>query len=364
MKRLVRLTVLACAGALALAFAGSALAAYTPTFSVNQAASSSTLNIKFAQGDQATARIVLYVPLGYGATLNQAAGTQLGTVNATVLATQLGPNVSLPLTGTVNVVPQSQVQSAALACTGTATHTAYWVFTLSAANQPPLNVPLFVDTISAGPEATFASAKLTTCLTSPATTSFGAKPTEIHVTLNNIFSSPTSAGQFVWDGIFTPYTADNGVPNPGGTVEARAIVRSPGRLGITAKNASKKKTKFVKKHGKKVKVTTVTRRVLVSGSLSENAQPIESQKIVLYVGRSASSLKASFTTTTNTGGAFGGTITEKKAGRYFFQVRATVPDRDVTSVGCATPLPGVPGGCVSATLSGFSVTSRTVSVKV
>jgi hypothetical protein len=368
MRKVIRLTVLACASAIALAFAGTALAAYTPTFSVNTAGTlggsgNTTLNIKFAPGDQATARIVLYIPTGYTATLNQAPGTQLGTVTATVLATQLGPNVSLPLTGTVNVVPQSQVQSSAVACTGTATHTAYWVFTLSAANQPPLNVPVFVDTTT-GAETALGATKLTTCLTSPATTSFGAKPTEIHVSLNNVFSNPVTAGQFVWDGIFTPYTADNGVPNPAGTVEARAFVRSPQRLGISAKNVSKKKTKFVRKHGKKRKVVLVTRRALIRGTLTENAQGIESQSIVLLVGRSSSKLKASFTTDTNAAGAFGGTVTFKKAGRYYFQVRATVPDRDFTSAGCSTPNPAVPGGCVSATLSGFTAVSPVVSVKL
>jgi hypothetical protein len=368
MRRLVRLTVLACVGAFALAFAGSALAAYTPTYSVNTpgtlgGAGTTTLNIKFAQGDQATARIVLYVPTGYVGTYNQAAGTQIGTVSATVLATQLGPSVSLPLTGTINVVPQSQVAATATACTGTATHTAYWVFTLSAANQPPLNVPVFLD-VTAGAETALGAAKLTTCLTSPAATSFGAKPTEIHASFNNVWTNPSSAGQFVWDGIFTPYTADNGVPSPAGTVEARAIVGTPTRLGIRAKNVSKKKVKFVKKNGKKRKVTTVQRRVLVSGSLSEGGQPVGSQSIVLLLGRSPGALKASFTTTTNDAGAFGGTIALKKPGRYYFQVRATVPDRDATAAGCAQPNPAVPGGCVSATLSGFTAVSARVSVKV
>ncbi len=64
----------------------------------------------------------------------------------------------LPLTGTVQVraangtylsgTTQVPIAAAATQCTGTATHTAYWVLILQAAGQT-LELPVFVDQVTA-----------------------------------------------------------------------------------------------------------------------------------------------------------------------------------------------------------------------
>ena len=85
MKRSMRLTVFGCAAALALAVTAIAAASYTPSMGIFQAtykpSSAGVVTIVVAQEkvDDPTARIVIYAPLGYKATLTQAPGTQIGT---------------------------------------------------------------------------------------------------------------------------------------------------------------------------------------------------------------------------------------------------------------------------------------------
>ena len=85
MKRRFRMTVAALsAAAAALATAGTALAQYTPQLLVNQAgaAGATTIRVTVPLQEEATARAVIYVPTGYQATLDQAAGTTIGGVEA------------------------------------------------------------------------------------------------------------------------------------------------------------------------------------------------------------------------------------------------------------------------------------------
>src|SRR6187399_138599 len=73
MRRFTRLTVLACAAALALAVVALAAASYTPSMGIFQAtykpSGSGAVTVVVAQekADDPTARIVIYTPLGYKA---------------------------------------------------------------------------------------------------------------------------------------------------------------------------------------------------------------------------------------------------------------------------------------------------------
>ena len=72
---------------------------------------------------------------------------------------------------------------------------------------------------------------------------------------------------------------------------------------------------------------------------------------------------AGFTARTNASGSY--SIVLKKTGKKTtstFQARTTVAERDITSIGCASPTPGVPGGCVSATASPFTAVSARISI--
>ena len=84
------------------------------------------------------------------------------------------------------------LSAAAKQCTGTATHAAFWVLSLSAAGQS-IEVPIFVDTGPAGG----ASYALTLCLSpsdvpnnNPQRSPFGAKLFDATVTVNGVFKAP------------------------------------------------------------------------------------------------------------------------------------------------------------------------------
>lgn len=364
MRKASRLALLAGMTLLALAFAGSSLAAYTPKLVVhtNHKVGSGgpvTISVTTTKDDDATAATVIYAPLGFTPQLGQAAGATLGNVTAHVQALGISADTILPLEGTVVVADATDPTLAAqvAGCTRTAVgtqHSAVWVLVLTAAGQT-LRVPVTLDSITAAPEADFAQAKLSICLPSPyiptsaGGATFGAKLLDASFTLDNVFNNPPSRGAFTWRAIFTPYTTGTGNPNAAGTVEARATVRIPSQLSLKAKVVSKKK-----------------HTVRLTGKLSEGGQGIGGVTVTLLIGRlKASALKARYTAKTSSNGSFGGnTIRQKKGGKYYFQVKATVKDRDNTTNGCSTPGPFNPIPCVSSTISGFTASSIAISAKL
>lgn len=355
MHRALRLAVLSGASTVALAFAGSALAAYTPQFIVshtpsNVSAASTTITIKQTRDDDATAKVTFYVPQGYTGVLGQAAGTKLGTVAAHVQATAISQDAILPINGDVISASNADatVAAASTQCTGTTVHSAFWVLALEASGQK-LSVPVFIDT-TAGPEAAFAQFKLQVCLPPPAAATFGAKLLDAALTLSNVFTAPVSPGQYVWPAFFTPYSSAAGPINAAGTVQSRAVVRLPGQITLKGKITSKKK-----------------RIVVFTGSVTENRTGVGGAAVQLLISGQTSSPKT--TTKANGSYAFAPLQKRKKAKRSTttFRARVTVPDRSITAVGCALTvagLPAAPAGCVSAFVSGFTATSAAVKIKL
>jgi hypothetical protein len=350
MHRALRLVALVGASTLALAFAGSALAAYTPKFTIshtpsNVSSATTTIAIEQTRDDDATAKVTFYAPQGYSGTLGQAAGTKLGTVAAHVQATAISQDAILPINGDVIAASNTDaaLAAASTSCTGTTTHSAFWVLALEASGQK-LSVPVFIDT-TAGPEAAFAQFKLQVCLPPPAAATFGAKLLDAALTLSNVFTAPVSPGQYVWPAIFTPYSSAAGPANPVGTVQSRAVVRLPGQITLKGKITSKKK-----------------RKASFTGSVKENATGVGGARVQLL---GASKV---FTATTKANGSYAFSLKKTgKKGTTTFRARVTVPARSITAVGCAltvTGLPAAPGGCVSAIASPFTATSGAVRIKL
>ena len=339
MKKLI---VSAATAALALAFTGSALAAYVPHLVVGQAGTKTTIHVTIAKEDDATAKLTIYAPAAAPATLNQAPGTPIGSVTAQVNAKAISPDAILPLTGIVQVADgtAAALQQAAMACTGSTTHAATWVLVLSAAGQT-LQVPAWVDPTT-GAETAFGTGKLTVCLPSPDVpqsaggAAFGAKLLDVNFTVDGIFG-PSSAPIAVWPSVFTPYTPGTATPNPAGTVLALGIESQP-TLTVAAK---------VAKGGK----------VTISGRIS--AAGIGAPGITVVIQDGAKKL-----TSTKTGatGSFAATVKLKK-GAHSLSAKAAAVDTDVTAQGCAAAPAGAPT-CVSATAAGVALASMALKVKV
>ena len=337
MKTILRLAVLAVAGTAVLAFAGNALA--TQKLSVKQSTTSLTIKVSQAQTDAQPARISIYVPTGYTINASAAPGSKIGSTSGTVFSRDA--SIPLPLSGDVIAVPPT---TNAPGC-DPATHIAVWNLALSVAGQS-INLPVHVDQLS-GAEAALGSYKLVVCLApddipvgTPGRSPNGARLLDATFTVDNVFTVP--AGQSIWKAITTPYAPGVGAPNVAGTVETRAFVAN-GAVTLAKK------------------VNAKARLVKFSGKVTQAGAAVSGARVVLLVnGKSAG-----FTARANASGNY--SVVLKKTGKKTtstFQARTTVAERDITATGCASPTPGVPGGCVSATASPFTAVSGKIRIRL
>jgi hypothetical protein len=346
-------TVLVGAAAIAtLVFANAAFAANTASISVWHTpmvlagSQSTTIHVSIPAATDAMAAINIFVPSGYGATLNQPAGTSIGNVDATALAHDGG--LTLPLSGSVTTDDPAK-HTADICSPGT--NVAVWNMNLSVAGQT-LVVPIYVNP-TAGPFTALGAYDLKICLPpwdvpvgTPGRSFEGAQLLDAKFTVNKIFTTPTAGGLLKWETLFTPYNPGIGTPNLAGTFEARAFVPVPISLGLHAT--------YVKK----------TNTWKLSGAANEGGLPVGSLTIKIARGLTAKSLKAKSSTKTGAGGTWNtaGHLTPKKT--TYFQVSGAVGERDYTATGCQSPLtPFAPAGCATATLSPWSAKSIVVKVK-
>ena len=335
--------LVATAAALSLAFAGSALAAYTPHLAITHTpltlagGGSTDLTISFDQADDATAKVTIYVPQGYTGTLGVSPGTQLGTIDASIIAFAISPTQPLPLKGVI------QADDPAKYLTNPCSpgmHEAVWLLRLQAAGTE-LAVPGYVDTVTAPAEAALGKFKLQFCLPSPyippsaGGAMLGAKLVSATLHLPNVFALPAQNGSYGWTAVTTPYTVGTGTPNAAGTVQARAFVQLPAQLSLKAK----------------VKKKTAT----LSGALRLNRAGLADIKVSLLSGSSRTKLKAAGSATTRAGGAFSFRKTVRKT--TYFRAKVTVAIRAAT---CTGGVPGIP--CANATANAFTVQSAIIKV--
>ncbi len=365
MSKTIRMLLLGLVGAFALSSTGTALAAYTsPSLRVTDDRSSVTIRYTVSGSDDPTAKLTFYAPTAYTASLTAPAGTTLGTVTAQGTAADLG-GALLPLTGTVQAraangtftsAPGGQptpLTAGATQCTGTPTHTAYWVLILQAAGQT-LELPVYVDAPAAPPApgasaSAFASASIQACLPppdlptgTPGRATFGFKLTQVDFKVNGVFTSGGN-GQPRWRTLATPYSPNTGRPNAAGSVEVQSVVAFPRTLRLnrpTLRSANG--------------FTTLTLR-------GAQQLPVGAASTIrLYRGKTAGGLSPSVTLS-KTGAAFRGTLRVKqtaKAQVVFLQARAVVSAGTDT---CPATF-GVP--CLRTTRAAVNVRTGTVRVVI
>jgi hypothetical protein len=237
MKKSIRLALLSGACFLGLAVAAPAFSAYDPELIMEQSsyklggATTADVFIAIDPNADPTAQLRIFSPVGYNANLTAAPGTQIGNVVARVKAKALG-GALLPLAGKVLVANPADptIQTAALQCTKTTTHTTIWVLNTSLQGQT-VAIPVFVDQV--GPLVV-----QTVCLPSPDVpeamggAKFGAQLYAADFTIKNVFKNAGTNGDYEWSGIFTPYTPGTATANVTGTLEARTLVGLPSSLTL------------------------------------------------------------------------------------------------------------------------------------
>ena len=344
-----RLGILAVVCFLALAVAGQAFAAFTPALeaSTNDAGTA----MKYSQGatDDPPAAISFFVPAGFTALLSFPEGEVIGKATGKATAADLGGAV-IALTGTINAaLPTTTISFAgatvplstlATLCTGTVTHTAYWVINLSASGQT-LQVPAYVDDIPiTTPLSDFVNTSVRICLPppdvptgTPGRASLGAKVIEATLTPNT-FSAPP--GWYPWRMTATPYTPGTGKANPAGTVQVQSIDRTPQEVTLNAKAVKRLK-----------------RTVSASGRVVTGGRGITGADVKIMIGK-----KVVATAKTKSGGYYSARITLPGAAAT---LTATATGALRQGGTCTATFPPVP--CTGSNFSGFTATSAAVRVK-
>lgn len=344
MRNALRLSIVGAVTAAAFALAAPALAAYdSPTLRIDNPSESVsgggavTMRITTAREDDPTARVVIYVPKGYTASLVPPVGTVIGPIQAQIAAGEL----VVPAEGQIRADAVANWAPQRAACLGpTGVADVVWVLSVTTATQTTLNIPMFVTTITGGPENEFAMAKLTVCLSPPALSPVpGAKLFTATLQLQNVFTNPAAAGSYRWRALFTPYASNTGPVNPAGTAEVQAVDTIPARLSLRAGKYNKR-----------------TKRLAVSGAVTEVRSGVAASVRILLNGRRVATVRS------NARGQYRASIRIRRKGRYVLRATTVVAARTIT--GCsATPLFGG-ARCLRTVLDGFALTSATSRVRI
>jgi hypothetical protein len=258
------------ASAFALAFAGTAFGAYNPLLLVGETSpalggsGSVRIFLQTRDDEDATGMVTVYSPRGYDVRLGQARGTELGTMIAFVRIGSIGaPRQAVQ--GSIRADdPVSHLMSSCAA----GAHEAVWMFEFTLAGAS-YRVPIYVDRVTAGPEAAFASARMRICPASP----YVARGAEVSLTyadltLEDVFTNPDERGVYPWNSVFVPYMPGTGELNTALTTQSTAYIGLPATFAVTAKRHKRGKRAFA----------------LVTACLREAGQPVRGVTVNLYYG--------------------------------------------------------------------------------
>ena len=318
----------------ALALAGPAAGAYKPRLVAGGGGSETTLHITWRVGDDATQAVTLYAPSAY--TLDTpAVGAKVGTARETIVETAHG-NARVRPSGAITVADPSNppLRAAATECTLNPLHEQAWTATLNGKN--PVSLLIFVDRTTPA-EAVLGSIKLQFCFRPPDVTEAqggaqrGGKVVDLVLHVTSVLEAPTTAGDHLWHGLFTPYIPRTKTANRTGTVEAQSLLRVPRLVTLKARRIAKK--------------------VRLTGQVSEGGNRLGGAVVTVFRnGRRLGRVK------TNEDAGFRVTLALPRSAS--FSVRADVKERTTSCQGTTV----APAGCTSATVSGFTVRSRRVGV--
>lgn len=352
MRHSVRVLVVSATALVSLVLAGSALAAFnSPRLVIDNpnekvgGGGAVTITYRQAREDDAVSRVQIFIPQGYTTSLVPQSGQNLGDVAAVINATQISQEALVPVTGRIvgDTYDAARYPTGA-ACVGNAAIDGVWRLELTAAGQN-LVVPAYVQAITGGPAAAFASGLLTFCLPSPyaeagaARAALGAKLVEARMQVRNVFTNPATPGVFRWRAVATPWTVNSGSPNPAGTVEVQALDTIPVNLTVSTR------------------VNHRRNRVAISGRLQQNREPIAGRIVqITYRGRIVRSVR------TNARGNFSAVIRVRKGLNTIF-FRSTGASVNLGAGACTQTFAPVP--CIAAMSSSYRVdANRRVRVRV
>ena len=343
----------------------SAAAAYAPRLVVTPASPGSgtadvTVALLGTDGDDVTARSVVYLPLGYR-TRQPAVGAQLGTARLNAVTPAGGLTT---LTGAVRAVAAADYAGSTCAVGADVV----WLVEV-ARSSTVIRIPLLV-TPAPPAAATIAAATITACWPGPGTPDAeGLRPTSLTFVLGSTaVASPTATGTYRWRAQLTPFGAAAGAgENAAGTVEAQSLVLIPLALRLSAKLTVRrtpidlKVTRTV--NGRPLTVVEhrvlVTRFALLTGSATEADAGLQEAPIDVQGASSPTRLHQLTQIAADARGNFTTLVqinTNAKAVTWRASLELGVRDRGAAA--CIASFGAIP--CVSATSGALTLTSRAV----
>lgn len=263
-------------------------------------------------------RFAFSFPQAFGVAFGQAPGMNLGTAAVVTRISAGGPTTEFD--GQVVVMdPVAFATSPVAQACASGSHTAVWQLAVRSQGGQSLSIPVAIDSNATGYE--FAM-----CFDDERAQ--GMQVSEVYIELNDFVRNPITPGQYLFDGVVTPFGTD-GKPNAPSTYEIRAYSVLPQTLTATAT------------------YNRVTKIFTVSGVSKLNGKPRDDVSVNIYAGASqdTSTMKSLGTATTRANGSY--TLSKKVATAPKFMV-GTI-DHYYHSI---CPNPTQPGGCVSDTTDG------------
>jgi hypothetical protein len=305
--------------------------------------------------EAATAKVVLFAPVGVEMNLNATPGAVLGRLSAK--SDRLGKRIGIDFPRRNGSIVAADPKLYAHNRCSPGVHHAVWLLrTRSVDGKFAINLPLYVDEVD--PTAGFANYRMQMCFSSPSdrTRISGWPGHTIFRSMNLFFDpnvvaeQPTIPAAYVWHGVFTPFRS-NGLANAAGRVEGRATQLLPVVWTLSGS------------------YDPVRQAANITGSLIRGGQPVRSDPYgfsgLIWQG-------------TALGGDFPGILNPSRLpldidasghfsasapitkGAYFRASGGTVLQY---GIGCKPPSI-TPKGCVSASLSGFAMPSPIIRVTV
>ena len=311
---------------------------------LGQANADTGLAIVFPTNQPAPAKVLVYVPAGYGVDLANPPGTSIGT--AVTSATTSAGTVSLRGNIVVDTPSRYAADPAAIACAGTSPHAAVWVLQL-ASGATALSVPVFVD-VATGADGGLGVFKLQVCFAAPdVPQSAGGAPSGLRIgaafiELTRGITNPPSPNGYLWRAFVTPFVAGTTTPNTAGTVEVRSIVPLPQVLTLKGRYEQK------------------TKSIVLSGVLSLAGAKAPGFDVAIFgsTKRAVSTFKRLTAVKTKTKGVY--SHRRKAAKSMYF---GSLVDEYFTGARCDTGASTAPAGCIQENVS-IETFSNLVAVKV
>ncbi len=354
-----------CAAATTLLFvpASPAAAAYAPRLLVTPSdapGGALTVDLRAPVAERATARAVVYVPLGYriGAPV---AGEAIGKASATALDAR---GATVALAG--EVVGATAADHAASSCVAGAP--TVWLLQLSREGAQ-LRIPLLV---AAAPAAasTIASSTITACW--PSATAPEAAGLRLLSTTFALGAAalvpPAAPGTYRWRALVTPFTSSGSGESPEEAVESQSIVAQPrsvtaqAKLAVVRTPVDVRVTRTV--NGKRVTVVErrrlITRYADITGTAREADRGITGSVVQVLGGTSQTAPRRLTDLDTGETGAFATRIQiDTSAPVVMFRLRLVAAVRELGAAAC-TPSFGPAVTCVGATAPPVRVDSAVV----